>query len=195
VNSLKNRKSPPTTFFSQERIFKIRACFDVSGFLSLFRLLTSLKLTFFHDSHQQQPIPKGLPKIEDIVAFYQKSAPKKLPAKIAAAQESDSDDSEDDSEDETPAAKTNGKAPVTNGKAIVNGNGKKAESSSEEDSSEDEKPAAKKPAAPVKPAAKAPAKKEESSEDDSSEEEEEVKKPQVGKTRFNHKMRGILGIF
>lgn len=119
-------------------------------------------------------MPKGSPKIEEIIEYYQKNATKKLPKKLAAAKESS--DSESESEDETPVPVKNGKA--TNGKpvAAANGNGKKKDSSDSDDSSEDDKPAVKTPAKVVTPQKKA-VKKDDSSEDDSS--EEDTKTPQV----------------
>ena len=128
---------------------------------------------------KKNAVPKGCPKLEEIIDYYQKNAPKKLPKKIIATKESS--ESESDSDDDEPAVKTNG---VTNGKAAVaNGNGKKKDSSDDSDSSEDVKPAVKAPAKPVVPPKQA-AKKQESSDDSDSSEEEQAKKPQVKKTSF-----------
>uniref|UniRef100_A0A182K574 carboxylesterase n=1 Tax=Anopheles christyi TaxID=43041 RepID=A0A182K574_9DIPT len=189
--------------------FKMAALTDAVLDALVFEHLSKKDKTFaavFQKKFKSPTLPKGAPKLDEIVTHYQSTKKKLMVNNSQKAEESDSEEEEDsdeeDEEEETPApvkkAVTNGKS-ATNGKAAAAKKPQQEEDDDEDsddddeeedsDEEEDEKPAAKPvaKAAPAKaavtPLVKKPQQDESEDEDDDSEEDDsdEEEKPAAQK--------------
>uniref|UniRef100_A0A182PB60 carboxylesterase n=1 Tax=Anopheles epiroticus TaxID=199890 RepID=A0A182PB60_9DIPT len=181
-------------------LFKMAALTDAVLDALVFEHLSKKDKTFaavFQKKFKSPSLPKGAPKLDEIVKHYQSTKKKLTVNSGQTAQESDSDEEEDSYEEEdeeetaAPVKKpvANGKA-ATNGKAVTNGKAAAAaakkqqadeedsdydEEDSDEDEEEDEQPA-------IKPLVAAP-KDEEDSEEDSDDESDDEEKPAAPKAQ------------